>query len=111
MISGDCSQPQLSMECLATKHKQHTMIYTEFCRLQPWNIVCDHRRIQDFVRGGGQGPLGPRLTIWGSNILWGGGGGGNAPLAPPGSAHGDVGVCARVWSGLYCVCVECMGCV
>ena len=53
-----------------------------------------HRRIQDFVRGG-QGPLGPRgggggkaflapldprLTIWGSNFLWGGP---KAPLAPP----------------------------
>ena len=32
--------------------------------------------------GGGQGPLGPRLTIWGSNILWGGGGA-KAPLPPP----------------------------
>ena len=41
-----------------------------------------HRRIQDFVRGGGQGPLGPHLTIWGSNILWGGGGG-QGPLGPP----------------------------
>ena len=52
-----------------------------------------HRRIQDFVRGGGakallapggggQGPLGPRLTIWGSNILWEGGGG-PGPLGPP----------------------------
>ena len=55
--------------------------------------VYDHRRIQDFVRGG-QGPLGPRgakallvpldprLTIWGSNFFCGGGGGGKAPLAP-----------------------------
>ena len=47
--------------------------------------LCFHRRIQDFVRGGGgQGPLGPldpRLTIWGSNFLWGGGGG-KAPLPP-----------------------------
>ena len=32
-----------------------------------------HRRIQDFVRGGGQGPLGP----------WGGGGGGARPSWPP----------------------------
>ena len=64
-----------------------------------------HRRIQDFVRGGGKAllaprgakallvprgeallaPLDPRLTIWGSNFLWGGGA--KAPLArPPGSA-------------------------
>ena len=47
-----------------------------------------HRRIQDFVRGGGARPswpppLDPRLTIWGSNFLWGGGGGGKAPLPPP----------------------------
>ena len=34
--------------------------------------VCMHRRIQDFVRGGGQGPLGPR------------GGGGPRPSWPPG---------------------------
>ena len=66
--------------------------------------VCVHRRIQDFVRGGkallarGGGPkallapLDPRLTIWGSNFLWGGGA--NAPLPPPGSAPG---VC--VWGG------------
>ena len=33
--------------------------------------------------GGGQGPLGPRLTIWGSNILWGGGGGPRPPCPPP----------------------------
>ena len=60
-----------------------------------------HRRIQDFVRGGGArpswppggggkallapgggkallAPLDPRLTIWGSNFLWGGGA--KAPL-------------------------------
>ena len=39
-----------------------------------------HRRIQDFVRGGGQGPLGPR-----------GGGGGQGPLGPPGSAPDYLG--------------------
>ena len=47
-----------------------------------------HRRIQDFVRGG-------RLTIWGSNILWGGGGG-QGPLGPPGSAHDSYGDFDRV---------------
>ena len=43
-----------------------------------------HRRIQDFVRGGKAllAPLDPRLTIWGSNFLWGGQGG-QGPLAPP----------------------------
>ena len=54
-------------------------------------VVSTHRRIQDFVRGGqvpvGPGgggsmpswpPLDPRLTIWGSNLLWGGG-----ALGPP----------------------------
>ena len=58
-------------------------------------ITWKHRRIQDFVRGGKAllppprggakallAPLDPRLTIWGSNILWGGGGG-KAPLPPP----------------------------
>ena len=46
-----------------------------------------HRRIQDFVRGGGQGPLGPPGSApdyLGEQFLWGGGGGGaKAPLAPP----------------------------
>ena len=61
--------------------------YVGLCRLCICMCVCMcvHRRIQDCVRGG-QGPLGPpggakallapldpRLTIWGSNILWGGG--------------------------------------
>ena len=76
-----------------------------FVDLYKWTLSTDrvvsewwfnHRRIQDFVRGG-QGPLGPppggggkallapldpRLAIWGSNFLWGGGGT-KAPLAPP----------------------------
>ena len=45
-----------------------------------------HRRIQDFVRGGGEGPLGPppRIRAW----LFGGAifffwGGGQGPLGPP----------------------------
>ena len=57
------------------------------------DLLWCHRRIQDFVRGGpmpswhpGGGkallaPLDPRLTIWGSNFLWGGGA--KAPLPPP----------------------------
>ena len=59
------------------------------------SLVCNHRRIQDFVRGGkallaprggGQGPLGPldpRLTIWGNNLVCVGGGGARPPCPPP----------------------------
>ena len=59
------------------------------------SIYYPHRRIQDFVtggkallapRGGGAkallAPLDPRLTIWGSNFLWGGGGA-RPPWPPP----------------------------
>ena len=55
--------------------------------------VMMHRRIQDFVRGGGgQGPLGPRgggkallarASLFGGAIFCGEGRGAKAPLAPP----------------------------
>ena len=54
--------------------------------------VYTHRRIQDFVRGGGQGPLGPRggakallarASLFRGAIFCGEGGGAKAPVAPP----------------------------
>ena len=55
-----------------------------------------HRRIQDFVRGGGKAllapggggkallpPPGSAPDYLGEQFLWGGGGGAKAPLAPP----------------------------
>ena len=60
-------------------------------------FVLHHRRIQDFVRGGGQGPLGPRgggpRPSWpaphylGEQYFVGRGGGPRPPWPPPGSAH------------------------